>query len=138
MNELNLVRGRYLYCDLIEFFFSSRRRHTRWTGDWSSDMCSSDLLLGFVGHRSPASHDPAGIALGPAQARSYALKLLLSFAVTAAGGLLVKKLGWELPDTVRPVAWALIIGAAWMLVAEQLAALRARHGGERSAISWTT
>src|SRR6267154_5542623 len=27
------------------FFFSSRRRHTRWTGDWSSDVCSSDLRL---------------------------------------------------------------------------------------------
>src|SRR6267154_4057091 len=25
------------------FVFSSRRRHTRWTGDWSSDVCSSDL-----------------------------------------------------------------------------------------------
>src|SRR6266487_534031 len=24
-------------------FFSSRRRHTRWTGDWNSDVCSSDL-----------------------------------------------------------------------------------------------
>src|SRR5438876_2910783 len=28
------------------FFFSSRRRHTRWTGDWSSDVCSSDLGAG--------------------------------------------------------------------------------------------
>src|SRR4051794_41833882 len=28
---------------LVFFFFSSRRRHTRWTGDWSSDVCSSDL-----------------------------------------------------------------------------------------------
>src|SRR5256885_8672081 len=28
------------------FFFSSRRRHTRLQGDWSSDVCSSDL----VGH----------------------------------------------------------------------------------------
>src|SRR5690348_18445392 len=28
---------------LLFFFFSSRRRHTRWTGDWSSDVCSSDL-----------------------------------------------------------------------------------------------
>src|SRR6266581_8864345 len=26
----------------LNFFFSSRRRHTRWTGDWSSDVCSSD------------------------------------------------------------------------------------------------
>src|SRR5215510_5501260 len=27
----------------IKFFFSSRRRHTRWPRDWSSDVCSSDL-----------------------------------------------------------------------------------------------
>src|SRR6266487_5991748 len=31
------------------FFFSSRRRHTRWTGDWSSDVCSSDLRCGTTG-----------------------------------------------------------------------------------------
>src|SRR5690348_18060674 len=39
-------------CDL--FFFSSRRRHTRWTGDWSPDVCSSDLANGGlrgIGHR---------------------------------------------------------------------------------------
>src|SRR5690625_1167582 len=28
---------------MIFFFFSSRRRHTRWPRDWSSDVCSSDL-----------------------------------------------------------------------------------------------
>src|SRR6267143_6085429 len=28
---------------LMFFFFSSRRRHTRWNCDWSSDVCSSDL-----------------------------------------------------------------------------------------------
>src|SRR6267142_3128605 len=27
------------------FFFSSRRRHTRLTCDWSSDVCSSDLIV---------------------------------------------------------------------------------------------
>src|SRR6266446_9480909 len=27
------------------FFFSSRRRHTRLQGDWSSDVCSSDLFV---------------------------------------------------------------------------------------------
>src|SRR5438876_12002711 len=31
--------------DRCTFFFSSRRRHTRWTGDWSSDVCSSDLTV---------------------------------------------------------------------------------------------
>src|SRR5437870_2517498 len=29
------------------FFFSSRRRHTRWPRDWSSDVCSSDLGFGL-------------------------------------------------------------------------------------------
>src|SRR2546430_8435095 len=29
--------------DLVVFFFSSRRRHTRFDCDWSSDVCSSDL-----------------------------------------------------------------------------------------------
>src|SRR5207248_5787964 len=32
-----------LVCDMVFFFFSSRRRHTRSYGDWSSDVCSSDL-----------------------------------------------------------------------------------------------
>src|SRR5437879_12497817 len=29
---------------LFFFFFSSRRRHTRYIGDWNSDVCSSDLI----------------------------------------------------------------------------------------------
>src|SRR5215467_734809 len=32
--------------DVVDFFFSSRRRHTRLQGDWSSDVCSSDLQGG--------------------------------------------------------------------------------------------
>src|SRR5437870_13765561 len=32
-------------CGSSSFFFSSRRRHTRWPRDWSSDVCSSDLDL---------------------------------------------------------------------------------------------
>src|SRR5690606_41020865 len=34
----------YVCC---RFFFSSRRRHTRFSRDWSSDVCSSDLLHGL-------------------------------------------------------------------------------------------
>src|SRR3712207_121043 len=30
----------------MSFFFSSRRRHTRYWRDWSSDVCSSDLTIG--------------------------------------------------------------------------------------------
>src|SRR5256885_8185212 len=33
-----------LRCEGWFFFFSSRRRHTRLQGDWSSDVCSSDLI----------------------------------------------------------------------------------------------
>src|SRR5690606_40635712 len=32
--------------DFFLFFFSSRRRHTRFSRDWSSDVCSSDLYQG--------------------------------------------------------------------------------------------
>src|SRR6267143_4487952 len=35
------------------FFFSSRRRHTRWNCDWSSDVCSSDLLVHVVDSSAP-------------------------------------------------------------------------------------
>src|SRR6266481_2203487 len=35
----------------FSFFFSSRRRHTRWNCDWSSDVCSSDLRRRRFGRR---------------------------------------------------------------------------------------
>src|SRR5256885_15567593 len=41
------------------FFFSSRRRHTRLQGDWSSDVCSSDLF--FEVKNAPTFQVPAGI-----------------------------------------------------------------------------
>src|SRR5256885_15841116 len=43
------------------FFFSSRRRHTRLQGDWSSDVCSSDLHLAGKagGTRQLCDHTPA-------------------------------------------------------------------------------
>src|SRR5438477_559970 len=35
----------FVLITLLNFFFSSIRRHTRLTCDWSSDVCSSDLLV---------------------------------------------------------------------------------------------
>src|SRR6266498_4291855 len=45
---------------MCRFFFSSRRRHTRCGRDWSSDVCSSDLILrdggaAFAGTGTPDS-----------------------------------------------------------------------------------
>src|SRR6266446_8010167 len=37
---------------MLFFFFSSRRRHTRLQGDWSSDVCSSDLAKTAVRRKS--------------------------------------------------------------------------------------
>src|SRR6266487_5901615 len=49
------------------FFFSSRRRHTSWTGDWSSDVCSSDLggIVGPFGgfHVAPENRELIAILL---------------------------------------------------------------------------
>jgi undecaprenyl-diphosphatase len=96
-----------------------------------------DLAMGFVGRSAPSEHDPAGIALDPSQARDYAFKLGVAFGVTCVLGVIVKKLGFELPDRVEPIAWALILGGVWMVVAEHFAAKRAQALGERSTISWT-
>src|SRR5256885_8434817 len=43
-----------IHCNVfVFFFFSSRRRHTRLQGDWSSDVCSSDLLAGARSFGTP-------------------------------------------------------------------------------------
>src|SRR6266850_4046504 len=54
------------------FFFSSRRRHTRLQGDWSSDVCSSDLwlttaiLMFGCAQGGPGEDPPVGVAEGAA------------------------------------------------------------------------
>lgn len=54
--------------------------------------------------------------------RDYLIKLSVAFLITAVLGLVVKKLGFELPTTIAPVAWALVIGGFWMIAAESIAA----------------
>src|SRR2546429_7666529 len=52
------------------FFFSSRRRHTRCSRDWSSDVCSSDLAPAVAGLTRRAAlllEDRATISLGVAR-----------------------------------------------------------------------
>lgn len=71
--------------------------------------------------------------LGERANRDYVIKLLAAFGVTAAVGLPVRLAGWELPETVTPIAWALVIGGAWMIVAERVAERR----GDRTEVTWT-
>src|SRR5688572_32533961 len=70
---------------LLLFFFSSRRRHTRFDCDWSSDVCSSDLLrLSIVFGGAPAGADPAAL-LEPVQ---RGIERALADRQRVAGGLL--------------------------------------------------
>ncbi|WP_176083357.1 undecaprenyl-diphosphate phosphatase [Martelella sp. HB161492] len=65
--------------------------------------------------------------------RDYLAKLLAAFLVTAVLGLIAKKLGFTLPDAIKPIAWALIIGGFWMMAAEKLT----EGKPNRSKITWT-
>ena len=64
--------------------------------------------------------------------RDYLAKLAVAFLLTAVLGLVVKKLGFQLPETVTPIAWALVIGGVWMIAAEAYAA----RLPESAAIPW--
>jgi undecaprenyl-diphosphatase len=63
----------------------------------------------------------------------YLAKLAVAFAITAVLGLVVAATGFRLPETVTPIAWALIIGGFWIMAAERLAERRP----ESSRITWT-
>lgn len=60
--------------------------------------------------------------LGEHDKRDYVLKIGVAFLITAVLGLVVTKLGFELPETVRPVAWALILGGFVIVFVEHWAA----------------
>src|SRR5256885_6145800 len=66
---------------VVFFFFSSRRRHTRLQGDWSSDVCSSDLLYGYL-------------YVAPAQATGQVSQAIAS----ALGIILLALFAWRLRE----------------------------------------
>jgi undecaprenyl-diphosphatase len=66
-------------------------------------------------------------------ARDFTLKIGLAFLITGAGGVVLDRLGWELPERALPVAVALIVGGVLFLVAEQW--LRGR--ALKQEITWT-
>src|SRR5256886_1955069 len=71
------------------FFFSSRRRHTRFDCDWSSDVCSSDLPRGYRrsehhGVHFSYTHEGSGLALCEPRWVRRVLLNLLSNAINAS------------------------------------------------------
>lgn len=59
-------------------------------------------------------------SLGDPKTRDYLTKLLVAFVLTAIGGIVIKKLQFELPHTVSPVAWATLIGGLIILWLERM------------------
>jgi undecaprenyl-diphosphatase len=64
--------------------------------------------------------------------KDYLAKLLSAFFITGAGGLILKKLDFELPEEVAPVAWATLIGGILFLVVERW--LRSRTSSD--TVTW--
>src|SRR5690348_8490451 len=68
-NEMLAYQQKESTARVASVFFSSRRRHTRWTGDWSSDVCSSDLRCQSRHHISLKSFPV--ISLGTSTPRRF-------------------------------------------------------------------
>src|SRR5574341_1934755 len=81
------------------FFFSSRRRHTRLVGDWSSEVCSSDLNKQL--HTTPMNH--FFYLLGRGVARL--LIGLISVLITIGFGVIA----FKLPINLLTVDWGLLL-----------------------------
>ena len=64
--------------------------------------------------------------------RDYLAKLIVAFLITCVLGLVVTHYGFKLPETVTPIAWALLIGGFWIIAAEQLAARQV----DRTEVTW--
>src|SRR2546430_4136750 len=85
-NERRQLSRRRL--DMLLFFFSSRRRHTRFDCDWSSDVCSSDLF-----HNSPlAPTNVRTIVINPSNTREV---LFVDGGLNLAAMKLVAELGFQ-------------------------------------------
>ena len=71
--------------------------------------------------------------LGQKETQDYLLKILVAFAITGAGGLVIAHYKIKLPEELAPVAWALLIGGIAFLAVEFF--LQGRKLGEQ--VTWS-
>lgn len=64
--------------------------------------------------------------------RDYILKLAVAFGITGVGGLILKKIGFKLPEQPGPVAWATLIGGVLIIAIEAWV----RNKPLREDVSW--
>src|SRR5256885_3948186 len=88
---MGMVLGDHLIGIGFFFFFSSRRRHTRLQGDWSSDVCSSDLpgfFVAYGGTKAMWSNNGAAYEYDTAS-NAYTTLSNVPFATGYSGGVLL-------------------------------------------------
>src|SRR2546426_4313847 len=115
--------------DFMFFFFSSRRRHTRLQGDWSSDVCSSDLMQFFV--QGAWGVIPAHInELSPDPVRGFLPGFAYQCGVALAGAI-----GWLEARFAEHLdyAWAMALTAATVFI---LGTIVAQLGPERRGVAF--
>ena len=106
-----------------------------WLNARQSDLFNVVIQCGAVLAVLPLFQKRIGMLLRwrePAS-RDFALKIFVAFMITVAGGLVIDKLGVELPESVVPVAAALIVGGVLFIVVEM--AMKRRIFSDD--ISWT-
>lgn len=66
------------------------------------------------------------------EARDYAVKIVVAFAITGALGLVLDRYGFELPETVLPIAIALLVGGVAFILVER----SGKSDGRSTEITW--
>lgn len=130
---LGIVEG------LTEFIPVSSTGHLliveHWLGNRQSDLFNVVIQCGAVLAVLPLFQSRIAMLLRwhePAS-RDMNFKIAAAFFITAVGGVILDKLNFELPETVTPVAAALIVGGVLFIVVEML--LKGKVLSEN--ISWT-
>ncbi len=105
-----------------------------WLGSHQSDLFNIVIQIGAVLAVIPLFWKRIEMLMrwNESASRILNLKILVAFVITCIGGLILKKLGLKLPESVQPIAIALIIGGVIFIVVETVA-----KGHQRSDfISW--
>lgn len=109
---------------LTEFIPVSSTGHLliveHWLGSRQSDLFNVVIQCGAVVAVLPLFRGRLAMLARWRERASieFNIKIFVCFFITCVGGLVIDKLGFELPETVQPVAWALIIGGAIFIGAE--------------------
>src|SRR3989449_6312064 len=127
------------YLSSCFFFFSSRRRHTRCSRDWSSDVCSSDLLECAHCYMSAfAGADTRG-ELTTGECRRVLDEIAQVnpnvFLILTGGEPLLRRDIWEIAAYAAEKRFTTVLGTNGVLLGEREARRMREHGVPGASIS---